>query len=107
MVHCAKCTSQRTDPVVQSLHRSPSQAGHTGDEPVRTIQLLALAAFASATVMGSAIADERINFTPPLYREQARATAAVRPASELTTTPNLTAAAPATRQAVADAGTTR
>ncbi|AWN37774.1 hypothetical protein [Methylobacterium radiodurans] len=74
---------------------------------MRSIQLLALAAFASATVAGPAMADERINLTPPLYREQARATAAVRPASELTTTPSLTAAAPAARQVVADAATTR
>ncbi|MEE7476728.1 MULTISPECIES: hypothetical protein [Methylobacterium] len=72
---------------------------------MRTIQLLTLAALASATAAGSAMAEDRINLTPPLYREQARVTAAVRPASELTTTPNSTAAAPAAPRVVAEAGT--
>ncbi|MGA4555666.1 hypothetical protein [Methylorubrum aminovorans] len=70
---------------------------------MRTIQLLALAALASVTVAGSAVADERIHLTPPLFREQAWATASVRPASELTTTPHLTVAAPANRKVVAEA----
>ncbi|CAA2101920.1 hypothetical protein MBUL_01422 [Methylobacterium bullatum] len=67
-----------------------------------TVRSLVLAAFASATLVGTAIADERINVTPTLYREQARATAAVRPASELTTTPALTPRAPVTRRVVAE-----
>lgn len=52
-----------------------------------TISALAVTAFA-----GAAIADERTNLTPPLYREQARATANVRPVSEMITTPSLTKA---------------
>lgn len=71
---------------------------------MRTIQLLTLAALASAATAGTAMAEDPINLTPPLYREQARVTAAVRPASELTTTPNLTAAAPAAPRVVAEAG---
>ncbi len=71
---------------------------------MRTIQLLALAALASAATAGSALAEDRINLTPPLYREQARVTAAVRPTSELKTTPALTAAAPAAPRVVAEAG---
>ncbi|GJE17385.1 hypothetical protein [Methylobacterium marchantiae] len=67
-----------------------------------TVRTLVLAALASATLVGTAIADERITVTPTLYREQARATAAVRPASELTTTPSLTPRAPATRRIVAE-----
>ncbi|MBA9068434.1 hypothetical protein FHR71_002175 [Methylobacterium sp. RAS18] len=49
------------------------------------------------------MADESVHLTPPLFREQARATASVRPASELTTTPHITAMAPASRKIVADA----
>lgn len=71
---------------------------------MRTIQLLALAALAFAATAGTTMAEDRINLTPPLYREQARVTAAVRPASELTTTPTPTAAAPAARRVVAEAG---
>ena len=52
------------------------------------------------------MADDRINLTPPLYREQARATAALRPASELTTTPSVTARAPEARRVVAEAAET-
>ncbi|WP_336491594.1 hypothetical protein [Methylobacterium nigriterrae] len=68
-----------------------------------TIRTLVLAALASAILAGTAMADDRLNVTPTLYREQARATAAVRPASELTTTPALTARAPTTRRVVAEA----
>ncbi|KQT91008.1 hypothetical protein ASG60_21535 [Methylobacterium sp. Leaf469] len=73
-----------------------------------TVRTFVLAAFVSVTLApvtlaGTAIADERINITPTLYREQARATAAVRPASELTTTPSLTPRAPTARRVVADA----
>ena len=70
---------------------------------MRTIQLLALATLASVIAAGSAVADERVHLPPPLFREQARATASVRPASELTTTPHLTVAAPANRKVVAEA----
>lgn len=54
---------------------------------------LFLTVLAFATATGTVMADEAIFLTPPLYREQARTTAAVRPASELTTTPSLTPAA--------------
>ncbi|MFC6029459.1 hypothetical protein [Methylobacterium mesophilicum] len=54
-----------------------------------TIRAFVLAALAVVPTLGSAIAGERIDFTPPLYREQARPTASVRPASEITTTPSL------------------
>lgn len=55
-----------------------------------TIRTFALAGLASILFVGSAMAEDRIDLTPPLYRDQARATASVRPASELTTTPSLT-----------------
>ena len=71
---------------------------------MRTIQLLALAALASAAAAGTAMAEDRINLTPPLYREQARVTAAVRPNAEMNTTPSLTVAAPAAPRVVAEAG---
>lgn len=67
---------------------------------VRTIARLALAA---ASLIGPASADEAIHLTPPLYREQARAAVALRPASELATTPRLVPAAPAPRRVVATA----
>ena len=60
-----------------------------------TVRTFVFAALASVTLAGTAMADERINITPTLYRKQARVTAAVRPASELTTTPSLTPRAPA------------
>ncbi|MGV7033019.1 hypothetical protein [Methylobacterium symbioticum] len=72
---------------------------------MRTIQLLTLAALISGATLGTATADDRIHLTPPLYREQARTTAAVRPASELTTVPVLTAPAPARQRIVAEAAT--
>ena len=59
-----------------------------------TVRTFIFAALASATIIGSATADERINVTPTLYRDQARATASVRPASELTTVVRLVPAAP-------------
>ncbi|GJD55194.1 hypothetical protein [Methylobacterium dankookense] len=74
---------------------------------MRTIQLLALAALTSAATLGTAVADDRLHLTPPLYREHARTTAAVRPASELTTTPSLTSRAPAAQRIVAEAVSTR
>lgn len=68
-----------------------------------TLRTLILAALASATLTGTVQADERTFLTPPLYREQARVTATVRPASELTTTPSVVAAsATPTRTALAD-----
>ena len=71
-----------------------------------TVRTLVLAALASLTLAGTALADDRLNLTPPLYREQARATAALRPASELTTTPSVTARAPTARRVVAEAADT-
>lgn len=68
-----------------------------------TVRTFILAAIASATIVGSATAGERVDVTPTLYREQARATASVRPASELTTTPRLVPAAPASPRVIAEA----
>ena len=65
---------------------------------------LVLSAAATATLAGAASADDRIHVTPPLYREQARTTAAVHPASELTTTPSVVPPAAASRPVVAEAG---
>jgi len=53
------------------------------------IRAFTFAALAVVSAIGPAIAGDRIDFTPPLYREQARSTAAVRSASEITTTPSL------------------
>jgi hypothetical protein len=54
---------------------------------LRTLVLAALiAAPGAAPMTGAALADEALTLTPPLYREQARTTAATRPASELVTT---------------------
>ncbi|GEP04362.1 hypothetical protein [Methylobacterium oxalidis] len=71
-----------------------------------TVRALVLAVVASATLAGTAQADDRIHVTPTLYREQARATAAVRPASELTTTPSLTVRASEGPRIVAEAAAT-
>ena len=68
-----------------------------------TVRTFILAALTTFTIVGSAVADERINLTPTLYRDQARATAAVRPASELTTTPRLVPVAPVAPRIVAEA----
>jgi predicted anti-sigma-YlaC factor YlaD len=70
---------------------------------IMTVRRLVLSALAIVAVAGSAAAGERVDVTPTLYREQARATAAVRPASELSTTPRLVPAAPADRRVVAEA----
>jgi hypothetical protein len=59
-----------------------------------TIRTFTFAAFAVVSAVSSASAGERIDFTPPLYREQARLTATVRPASEITTTPSLVRTSP-------------
>lgn len=67
-----------------------------------TARTFTLAAFAALAFVGPALAEDRINLTPTLYRDQARATATVRPASELTTTPRLVPAAQATRRVVAE-----
>jgi hypothetical protein len=73
---------------------------------MRPTRALVFAVVASATLAGTALADDRINLTPTLYREQARATAAVRPTSELTTTPSPTVRAPAAPRVVAEATAT-
>ncbi|MEL6059553.1 MULTISPECIES: hypothetical protein [unclassified Methylobacterium] len=71
---------------------------------LRTLVLAALiAAPGAAPMTGAALADEALTLTPPLYREQARTTAATRPASELVTTPRLVPAASAARRVVAAA----
>lgn len=67
------------------------------------VHTFAVAAVAATTILGAAAAAERIDLTPTLYREHARATADVRPASELSTTPRLVPAAPATPRIVAEA----
>ena len=68
-----------------------------------TLRTLVLTALASATLTGAVQAGERTYLTPPLYREQARVTATLRPASELTTTPSVTPRAAPTRRVVAEA----
>ena len=61
---------------------------------MRTTHALVLAVLASATFAAdTAVAGEAIHLTPPLFREQARATQQTRHVSELTTTPQPLAAA--------------
>ncbi|MHB2208273.1 hypothetical protein [Methylobacterium sp. CM6257] len=62
-----------------------------------TVRTFILAALATLPMIGTVMADERINITPPLYREQARSTATVRSVSELATTPRLVPAAELSR----------
>ncbi|MCJ2052552.1 hypothetical protein [Methylobacterium sp. J-070] len=69
---------------------------------MRTILILASAAFASAAVSGSAAADDRLHLTPPLYREQARDIRQIHPMDELTTTPQ-PVSAPVTRRSTVSA----
>ncbi|TXN71374.1 hypothetical protein FV228_11290 [Methylobacterium sp. WL18] len=67
----------------------------------RSLILAALASvLASVPTIGSALADEAINLTPPLYREQARVISTTRPATELVTTPRLVPAAPTTTRVI-------
>ncbi|MFB0490739.1 hypothetical protein ABIE45_003325 [Methylobacterium sp. OAE515] len=55
---------------------------------MRTILILASAALTSAAVLTvPAKAEELLHLTPPLYREQARATQQAHPAGDLKTTP--------------------
>lgn len=72
-----------------------------------TSRTLVLAALIAASTTGAALADEALTLMPPLYREQARSTAATRPASELVTTPRLVPAAPAANRVVATAAPIR
>ncbi|SFM98427.1 hypothetical protein [Methylobacterium pseudosasicola] len=65
-----------------------------------TLRPFLIATLASLPMISSALADEAIALTPPLYREQARATSAQRPATELATTPRLVPAAPAATRVV-------
>lgn len=69
-----------------------------------TVRTVVFSVLAAATLAGPALAQDRISLTPTLYRDQARATATVRPASELTTTPRLVPAAPVKSRVVAEAG---
>lgn len=64
---------------------------------MRTIHALALAAVAATGFAGTALADDVTHVTPPLYREHARGIQQVRPAHELTTTPQPVAARTAPR----------
>jgi hypothetical protein len=73
--------------------RSRDQSRNLDGINTVTIRTIVFAGLAVIPTIGSAMADARINLTPPLYREQARATATVRSASELTTTPRLVPAA--------------
>ena len=66
-----------------------------------TLRTLTLIAVAAGSLISPVQAGESVSLTPPLYREQARGTAAVRPVSELVTTPRLVPAAPASRRIVA------
>lgn len=59
-----------------------------------SIRTFIIAALAVAPSFNSALADERIDITPPLYRVEARSAALVRPAAEMKTTPSLVRAAP-------------
>lgn len=68
-----------------------------------TIRILILSALTIVPAFGSATAGERIDFTPPLYREQARPTAAIRPASEMTTTPSLVRVSPQAQRRIVEA----
>ncbi|MCJ2090007.1 hypothetical protein MKK88_29055 [Methylobacterium sp. E-005] len=68
-----------------------------------TLRPFFLAAVIALPTTAAALADEALTLTPPLYRDQARITAATRPASELVTTPRLVPAAPAARRVVATA----
>lgn len=72
-----------------------------------TLRTLGLAALVAAPMTGTAFADEALTITPPLYREQARTTAAQRPASELGTTPRLVPTSSPARRVVATALPTR
>ncbi|GJE10176.1 MULTISPECIES: hypothetical protein [Methylobacterium] len=66
---------------------------------MRTILILASAALVSAAVIRPAAADDHLNLTPPLYREQARVARQVRPVSDMTTTPQPVAAPAIPRRA--------
>ena len=68
-----------------------------------TLRTLTLAMLAVVPALGSVRADERIDLTPPLYREQVRPTVAVRPASEITTTPSLVRPSPAASRRTVEA----
>ena len=68
-----------------------------------TARTFTLAALAIAVFAVPALADDRLNLTPTLYRDQARTTASVRPASELTTTPRLVPVAPIKTRVIAEA----
>jgi hypothetical protein len=69
---------------------------------MRTILFLASAALTSAAIFtGPAAADDRLHLTPPLYREQARATVQARAVGDLTTTPQPVSAAPPSSRPVA------
>lgn len=68
-----------------------------------SVRTVILAALASTVLISGAMAEDRINLTPPLFREQARTIATVRPISEMATTPRLVPAAPADPRILAEA----
>ncbi len=69
----------------------PQTKAYPGNQGMQTmtIRALALAALVSFAAVATAVADERIDFTPPLHWEHARPTAAVRQTSQMTTTPSV------------------
>jgi hypothetical protein len=107
--HCITVPDLRYDALRHS-HTAPHKsvvsyiAGRTPRSPrrrtMRTILILASAALTSAAFTAPAAAEGPLHLTPPLYREQARATQQVRPAHELMTVPRPVAApAPGDRTA--------
>jgi hypothetical protein len=68
-----------------------------------TIRRHLIATFAAVASIGPAAAGETVSITPPIYRDLARTTAVVRPASELTTTPRVVPTAPAAPRIVTEA----
>lgn len=69
---------------------------------MRTILILASAALTSAALFTvPAFAQDDLHLTPPLYRDQARATTQVRSAHDLTTTPQPVSALQTGRSPVA------
>lgn len=68
-----------------------------------TARIIVLATLAVSAFAGGASAEDRTFLTPPLYRDQARDTAKVRRASELTTIPSAIPGATPVRRVVAEA----
>src|ERR1700710_970723 len=91
MLQCAISIPQRTNPwsheVVGRIPRPTLRSKRR--RTMRTILILASAAFASAAAFtGPAAAEDLLHVTPPLFRDQARAAQQVRSTGDLTTTPH-------------------